>query len=55
MALITANQITSLWGLFHPDYVAERWNVFVVYMIMVWSCASVVMFCNRALPILNHW
>ncbi|KAL1304537.1 hypothetical protein AAFC00_003519 [Neodothiora populina] len=54
MSSILANQILAMWGLYHPDYVAERWNVFIVYLILTWSCCACVLFANRALPWINN-
>jgi choline transport protein len=53
MSSFLANQIVSMYGLFHPDYTYEHWHVFVVYMIITWVCCLVVMFANRALPTLT--
>ncbi|GAB7353252.1 hypothetical protein MBLNU459_g3762t1 [Dothideomycetes sp. NU459] len=50
---IIANQILAMYGLFHPEYVAQRWHVFIVYFILTWACCAVVLFANRALPTIN--
>ena len=54
VSLILANQVLTMYNLFHPDYVPERWHVFVVYVIMTWTCALTVMFANRGLPTINN-
>ena len=54
MSSILANEVLAMWGLFHPDYVAERWHVFICYIIISWSCCAVVLFANRALPMVNN-
>lgn len=54
MTSILANQIISMYGLFHPGYAYERWHVFIVYLIYTWLSASIVMFANRALPTLTN-
>ncbi|KAL1648532.1 hypothetical protein SLS61_006856 [Didymella pomorum] len=54
MTSILANQIISMWGLFHPDYAYERWHVFIVYLIYTWVSAFIVMYANRALPTLTN-
>jgi choline transport protein len=54
MSSILANEVLAMWGLFHPEYVAERWHVFVCYIIISWSCCGVVLFANRALPMINN-
>lgn len=54
MSSILANQILAMYGLFHPEYVAARWHVFIVYLILSWSCCAVVLFANRALPAINN-
>lgn len=40
----------SMYALFHPDYVTQRWQVFVAYQIILWSSCFVVLYLNRALP-----
>ncbi|KAF2453461.1 putative choline transport protein [Lineolata rhizophorae] len=50
MSSILANQLVSMWALFHPDYVQERWHVFVTYLIMTWICCCTVLFFNELLP-----
>lgn len=47
---ILANQIISMYGLFHEGYAFERWHVFIVYLIITWMSCAVVLFANRALP-----
>lgn len=54
MSSILANEILAMYGLFHPEYVAERWHVFIVYLIISWSCCAIVLFANRALPAVNN-
>lgn len=54
MCSILANQVVSMYGLFHADYAYQRWNVFIAYLIISWSCCFVVMFANRALPMLTN-
>ncbi|KAF2707246.1 amino acid transporter [Pleomassaria siparia CBS 279.74] len=54
MSSILANQFVSMYGLFHPDFVYQRWNVFIAYLIITWTCCCVVMFANRALPMLTN-
>jgi choline transport protein len=39
-----------MYGLFHDGYEYQRWQVFIVYFIMTWVSAFIVMFANRALP-----
>ncbi|KAF2868860.1 amino acid/polyamine transporter I [Massariosphaeria phaeospora] len=53
MSSILANQVVSMYGLFHPDYAYERWHVFVAYLLITWLCCFTVMFFNRALPTLT--
>jgi choline transport protein len=47
---ILANQIISMYGLFHEGYAYERWQVFIVYLMITWTSAFIVMLMNRALP-----
>ncbi|KAJ4366287.1 hypothetical protein N0V83_007923 [Neocucurbitaria cava] len=51
---ILANQIISMYGLFHDGYAYERWHVFIVYLIVTWLACFLVMFANRALPMFTN-
>jgi choline transport protein len=42
-----------MYALFHPGFVIQRWQVFVTYQIVLWSCCLVVLYFNRALPVLE--
>lgn len=39
-----------MYALFHPEFVIQRWQVFIAYLICLWSCCLVTLFANRALP-----
>ncbi|CAE7220057.1 Amino acid transporter [Pyrenophora teres f. teres] len=51
---ILANQIISMYGLFHPGYAFQRWHVFIAYLLITWISCFIVMFANRALPKLTQ-
>ena len=44
------NQLVTMWGLFHWDFAAQAWHVFVSYVIVTWIACVIVLFFNRALP-----
>lgn len=55
MSAIIANQIVSMYGLYHVEtYVFQRWHVYVTYLIVTWICCCIVLFANRALPAVNQ-
>ena len=54
MASISSQIAVAMYGLYHPDYSPQRWHVFIGYLIITWSCCSIVLFANRALPMLNQ-
>ncbi|RDW69461.1 hypothetical protein BP6252_08481 [Coleophoma cylindrospora] len=54
MASITGNICVAMYGVMHPDYVQQRWHVFIAYLISTWLAASVVLFGNRWIPLLNN-
>ncbi|KAF4301678.1 Amino acid/polyamine transporter I [Botryosphaeria dothidea] len=54
LSSIMANIVLAMYGLFHPEYVYERWHTFVVYLLCTWGCCSAVLFANRALPLINQ-
>lgn len=49
-AQILASQIISMYALFHDGFEIQRWQVFVTYLILIWSCCCIVLYANRALP-----
>lgn len=49
-AQIIGAQTLSMYALFHPGFVIQRWHVFVAYIICTWGCCLPVLFFNRALP-----
>lgn len=54
MSSIVANQTVSMYSLFHADFKAQPWHVFVSYMICTWICCATVLFGNKALPALGN-
>ncbi|KAK5019804.1 amino acid/polyamine transporter I [Cryomyces antarcticus] len=48
--LWAANTIIAMYSLYHPDYTPQRWQIFVVFLIVCWMDASVVMFGQRIPP-----
>ncbi|KAH8678868.1 amino acid/polyamine transporter I [Tricladium varicosporioides] len=53
MASISSQAAVSMYGTYHPNYVPERWHVFIGHLVVTWICCSTVLFANRALPTLN--
>ncbi len=54
MASILSNICVGMYGIYHPDYVPEKWHVFIGYLISTWMCCAIVLFLNRALPMINN-
>ena len=52
-AQITAAQVTSLYALFHPGFVVQRWHVFVTYLILLGVIFVLVLLANHILPCLE--
>ncbi|KAJ3498644.1 hypothetical protein NLG97_g975 [Lecanicillium saksenae] len=50
---IVAQQTVAMYSLFHPDFVARSWHIFISYMICTWICCLIVLFGNKALPVLG--
>ena len=53
IAQILGAQSVSMYAVFHPDFVTQRWHVFVAYILCVWTCALIVIFANKFLPMLE--
>lgn len=43
-----------MYSIFHPEFEAKSWHVFVSYMLCTWTCCLIVLFGNRALPSLGN-
>lgn len=54
MSSIIGSTIVQMYALNHPDFVAESWHVFIVYIIVTWAACLSVCFFNRAMPYLNN-
>ncbi|KUI62813.1 Choline transport protein [Cytospora mali] len=53
MAAIFGNTIVQMYALNHPEFTAQPWHVFVVYVIAVWLGCAAVCLANSAMPHLN--
>lgn len=53
LSSVLASLILAMYGLFHPDYVYQRWHTFVTFLICTWCCCGVVLFANKLLPTIN--
>lgn len=49
-AEIVASLTLSMYSLFRPEFVIQRWHVFVSYLIVTWISCIIVLFANRLLP-----
>ena len=49
-AQIVAAQAVSMYAVQHPDFVTQRWHVFITYLFVVWITGLIVLYLNRALP-----
>lgn len=54
MASISAQIVVTMYGLYHPSYIVERWHVFIAYLLITWLSCATVLFANRALPMINN-
>ncbi|KAK7755496.1 hypothetical protein SLS62_002428 [Diatrype stigma] len=56
LVAVTSEGIVQMWAVTHADsgYVVERWHVFVVFLLITWCNITVLLFANRALPMLNN-
>ncbi|KAL3427309.1 amino acid permease [Phlyctema vagabunda] len=54
MASITGNICVAMYQIYHPDFVQERWHVFIAYLLSTWVAASIVLFGNRWIPMINN-
>jgi len=43
-----------MYSVYHPDHEVQSWNVYIASLIVLWSCAAVVIFCNWLAPYTQH-
>lgn len=53
MTSILSNTLIQMYAASHPDYVGERWHVFVTYVLITWIACPAVCLFNSAMPHLN--
>lgn len=54
VSLFGANAIIACWSVQHPEYIPERWHIFIAYLFVTWVACGTVMFGHSILPkILN--
>ncbi|KAL9040755.1 MAG: hypothetical protein Q9180_001721 [Flavoplaca navasiana] len=42
-----------MYGLFHPEYEPQTWHALIGYLLVTWATCFVVLFFNRALPMIE--
>lgn len=53
MSNIAAQIVVAMYGVYHPDFEPQRWNIFIAYLTITWMCCTTVLFTNQALPTIN--
>ena len=51
---IAGNITVQMYATFHPEYVPQKWHVFIGYLIITWCCCCIVLFANGGLPAVNN-
>lgn len=52
---ILGNCVVSMYAVYHPNFVPQSWHVFIAYLVITWACCCVVLFANKALPVINDF
>jgi choline transport protein len=50
VSLFGANATLAIYALYHPDYNAQRWHIFIAYLGITWITCAIVLFGQRILP-----
>ncbi|KAF7563308.1 hypothetical protein G7046_g817 [Stylonectria norvegica] len=53
ISCIAGNICVEMYAQMHPGFVAQRWHVFVCYLLVTWLACAVVCFGNSIVPRLN--
>ncbi|USW54174.1 Putative amino acid/polyamine transporter I [Septoria linicola] len=46
-SLFAANAVVAMYNLYHPEYVFERWHVFIAFLFVIWTDNLIVMFGQK--------
>lgn len=46
-SLFSANSVIAMYSLYHPDYVPQRWQVYICFLVITWSGLSLLLFGQR--------
>jgi len=52
---IMSELVVQMYGLYHPDYVQQPWQVFVAFLLIAWICIAATIFFNKYLPYLQQF
>lgn len=54
LVIFLAQMVVTCAELFHDDYTATRWQVFLVYQVYCFAFVLVIVYGTRALPLINQ-
>lgn len=52
---IMSELVVQMYSLYHPNYVIQSWQIFVVLLIITWLCIAATIFFNKYLPYLQQF
>ena len=47
--------VVQMYGIYHPAYVIQPWNIFIALVCITWLCIGATIFLNRFLPALQQF
>ncbi|KAF4547639.1 Amino acid permease-like protein 21 [Elsinoe fawcettii] len=47
--LIYANIVMAMYNIYHPDFKPRRWQIFIIYLFLVWGACAIVAFFQSKL------
>lgn len=48
-SLMAAQSIIAMYSIYHPDYAPQRWQIFIIFVVVTWGCLSLILFGQRVL------
>ncbi|KAH8682127.1 amino acid/polyamine transporter I [Xylariales sp. PMI_506] len=54
LAAACAHAILQMWAVTHDSYVYATWQVLVIYLVIIWASAALLIFGNHLLPMVNN-
>lgn len=50
-AIVCAQICADLIGFYNPEYVSKQYQIYLIYVLIIWICTFVIVFLPRSIPV----